>query len=70
MDNCIDAETHKAFFCFVAYAAVVLGLGLLPLAPPQWVALRKVVRATWSSDVMVKKWWSRWYSWLGGPVWR
>lgn len=70
MDNCIDAETHKAFFCFVAYAAVVLGLGLLPLAPPQWVALRKVVRETWSSDVMVKKWWSRWYSWLGGPVWR
>lgn len=70
MDNCIDAKTHKAFFCFVAYAAVVLGLGLLPLAPPQWVALREVVRTTWSSDVMVKKWWSRWYSWLGGPVWR
>lgn len=70
MDNCIDAETHKAFFCFVTYAAVVLGLGLLPLAPPQWVALREVVRATWSSDAMVKNWWSRWYSWLGGPVWR
>ncbi|GAA5873153.1 hypothetical protein JCM3774_000066 [Rhodotorula dairenensis] len=70
MDNCVAAETHKAFFCFVAYAAVVLGLGLLPLAPPQWVALRKVVRATWSSETMAQVWWRRWYCWLGGPIWR
>ncbi|GAA5981181.1 hypothetical protein JCM10908_004010 [Rhodotorula pacifica] len=70
MDNCIDAETHKAFFCFVAYATVVLGLGLLPLAPPQWAALRRVVRSTWHTETMAQSWWHRWYSWAGGPVWR
>lgn len=70
MDNCIDAETHKAFFCFVCYAAVVVGLGLGPLLPQQWRALRTVVGLTWSSETMSEEWWRRWYSWLGGPVWR
>jgi hypothetical protein len=51
-------------------ALPLIGFALVPLVPIQLAAVREVVAATWSTDQMNKEWWSRWYSWVGGPVWR
>ncbi|BGP12456.1 Palmitoyltransferase swf1 [Rhodosporidiobolus nylandii] len=70
MDNCISASTYKPFFCFLLYAFLLLVVALVPLAPLQYRAVREVVQQTWGTSFMRELWWSPWYGWAGGPVWR
>lgn len=48
----------------------LIGFAEVPLIPIQLRAVREVVRATWSTEAMREDWWSKWWSWVGGPVWR
>lgn len=48
----------------------LIGFAEIPLIPIQLRAVREVVRATWSTEAMSEDWWSKWWSWAGGPVWR
>ncbi|GAA5972640.1 hypothetical protein JCM11641_002950 [Rhodosporidiobolus odoratus] len=70
MDNCVSATTFKPFFTFLLYAFLLLIVALVPLTPLQLKACREVIQQTWSTPFMQDRWWSRWYSWAGGPVWR
>ncbi|GAA5892177.1 hypothetical protein JCM6882_005716, partial [Rhodosporidiobolus microsporus] len=70
-DRCITtSSTFKSFFCFLVYAFILLMSTLAPLAPLQYRAAREVLRQTWNSGLLREKWWSKWWSWAGGPVWR
>ncbi|GAA5856266.1 hypothetical protein JCM8547_000844 [Rhodosporidiobolus lusitaniae] len=69
-DNCVTtSRTFKPFTCFLFYAAALLVVALVPLAPLQLRACREVIKQTWSSSLLQQRWWSRWYGWAGGPVW-
>jgi hypothetical protein len=48
----------------------LIGIAIIPLFPLQLAAVRTVVHATWNAEWMVETWWSHWYSWAGGPIWR
>ncbi|GAA5925093.1 hypothetical protein JCM3775_006363 [Rhodotorula graminis] len=68
--NDVCGSTLKPFACFLAYAAALLVIALVPFAPLQWKACREVVSETWWSDEMRERWWSGWRGWVGGPVYR
>ncbi|GAA6035989.1 hypothetical protein JCM8097_005202 [Rhodosporidiobolus ruineniae] len=70
MDNCVFGATLKPFFCFLVYAALLLLVALVPFAPLQYRACREVIQQTWHTEFMYERWWNRWFSWAGGPVWR
>ncbi|GAA5922361.1 hypothetical protein JCM1841_003083 [Sporobolomyces salmonicolor] len=71
LSNCVTtSKTFKPFACFLGYAVLLLGVAFVPLAPLQLRAFKEVVATTWDTDWMRQCWWSRWYSWAGGPVWR
>ncbi|GAA6022563.1 hypothetical protein JCM11491_005600 [Sporobolomyces phaffii] len=71
MDNCVaTSSTFKPFVNFLLYAVLLLVVALVPLVPLQLRAFREVVATTWRTERMHREWWSRWYSWAGGPVWR
>ncbi|ORY74988.1 hypothetical protein BCR35DRAFT_306382 [Leucosporidium creatinivorum] len=70
MDACVSANTFKAFACFLFTTLPLMGFAEIPLMPIQLQAVREVVRVTWSTEAMREDWWSRWWSWAGGPVWR
>ncbi|GAA5898194.1 hypothetical protein JCM8208_000179 [Rhodotorula glutinis] len=68
--NDVCGSTLKPFACFLAYAAALLVVALVPFAPLQWRACREVVSETWWSDEMRERWWGGWRGWIGGPVYR
>ncbi|TNY21652.1 Proteophosphoglycan ppg4 [Rhodotorula diobovata] len=70
VNNCVCGPTLKPFACFLAYAAALLLVALVPFAPLQWRACQAVVREMWWSDEMRDAWWSGWRGWIGGPVYR
>ncbi|GAA5908329.1 uncharacterized protein JCM6883_004349 [Sporobolomyces salmoneus] len=71
MDNCVStSSTFNPFVTFIFYAVLLLVVALVPLAPLQYRAFREVIATTWRTEKMREDWWSRWYSWVGGPVWR
>ncbi|GAA5837160.1 hypothetical protein JCM9279_005603 [Rhodotorula babjevae] len=68
--NDVCGSTLKPFATFLAYAAALLVVALVPFAPLQWRACREVVSETWWSDEMQDGWWSGWRGWIGGPIYR
>ncbi|GAA5922668.1 uncharacterized protein JCM15063_003382 [Sporobolomyces koalae] len=71
MDACVATEsTFKPFVNFILFAVLLLCVALVPLAPLQYRAFKEVVETTWATHEMKSRWWDRWYSWAGGPVWR
>ncbi|GAA5990132.1 hypothetical protein JCM5350_002517 [Sporobolomyces pararoseus] len=71
MDNCVStSSTFKPFVDFIFYAVLLLGVALVPLLPLQIRAFREVISTTWETEQMRIGWWSKWWSWLGGPFYR
>jgi len=67
---CITRDTIKPFIMFLALVPPTIGLGLweaIPLALLQWALVKD---AMWNAQHLYRIWWDRWYSWLGGPVFR
>lgn len=64
------SSTFKPFVDFILFAVLLLVVALVPLSPLQYRALREVIATTWDTAEMKQEWWSKWYSWAGGPVWR
>ena len=55
---------------FLGLVPIVVGLGLLAVAPFAFGNLRLVVREVWGDPVIAERWWNRRRSWAVGPVWR
>lgn len=70
MDSCIATDTIKPFFTFLVFVLPLIGFAIIPLVPLQLAAVKEIIAATWSEAWMENIWWSHWYSWAGGPVWR
>lgn len=70
VDSCIYGSTFKPFVLFILAATILIGLGVIPVLKPFYNSLLAVRKYTWDTDYMHRIWWSRWYSWLGGPIWR
>jgi len=58
------------FLCFLVLVVPLVGIALVPLVPNQWAAVKEVRAATWATAWMDHTWWTKWYSWAGGPIWR
>ena len=67
---CIAKQTIKSFAIFLIAVVPLISVSLIPIGPLVWQGLRSVVRATWDSEELYEKWWSRKVSWVGGPFYR
>lgn len=70
MDSCIARDTRVPFLAFLVVVVPLIGIALIPLIPLQLAAIQEVVGKTWYTSYMEDIWWSKWYSWLGGPIFR
>lgn len=66
--SCLIRAAHR--FPYKQTTLPLIGFAEIPLTPLQLRAVATVARSTWWTPSMHKDWWSHWYSWLGGPVWR
>ena len=60
----------RFFLTFLVLVLPLIGLAIIPLAPLQLAAMKEVRATTWRTEWMEQVWWSKWYSWAGGPIWR
>lgn len=70
MDACIAEDTLGPFLLFLILVIPLIGFAIIPLLPLQLAAIKRIVETTWYTDILSEIWWSRWYSWVGGPIWR
>lgn len=70
-DNDVTAPaTLRSFIGFLVSIPPLYLLGLGPLFPSAGQTLKRI-NAIASSDPFIRSsWWSKWYSWAGGPVFR
>jgi hypothetical protein len=67
---CISQANMRFFLAFLVLVLPLIGHAIIPLVPLQLAAVKEVRAATWGTEWMEEAWWSRWYSWAGGPIWR
>lgn len=70
-DNDVTAATTLRPFVGVLVSVPPLyALALGPLFPTAWRVLVRVQAFSHSDDAVRSAWWSKWYSWVGGPGFR
>lgn len=68
--TCIARDTMKRFVLFLGSVPVTIGTGLWAVAPIANTHRKLVMDQLWDSTSLHEIWWSRWYTWLGGPFFR
>ena len=68
--TCIAEGNLFLFTIFLLTVAPTITLGLWQVTPVALQHRRIVMDQLWLSDLIYEKWWNRWYSWIGGPVFR
>ncbi|CDU26130.1 uncharacterized protein SPSC_06297 [Sporisorium scitamineum] len=70
-DNDVTAAaTLRPFIGFLISIPPLYLLGLGPLFPTAWRMLRRIQSFTSNDPGIRAAWWSKWYSWIGGPAFR
>ena len=67
---CIARDTLKAFIIFLLLAPLTIVVGLYEVMPVALAHVKLVKGQSWSSQAVYSQWWDRWYSWIGGPLFR
>ena len=68
--SCITSRNLRPFTLFLAAVVPLIVVAIAPLIPLVYAGLCTVLRTTWHGEELAMRWWSRWYCWLGGPVFR
>ncbi|KAN0063051.1 hypothetical protein ACQY0O_004214 [Thecaphora frezii] len=70
-DNDVTAPaTLRPFVRFLVLVPLLFGWAFAPLLPVAWRHARSIWRKARHDPELASRWWSRWYSWAGGPVFR
>ena len=70
LGTCIASDTLKPFMQFLALTPPAILVGMWEVGPIAMSNSSVVYGQLWNSDTMFQNWWSHWYSWIGGPVYR
>ncbi len=62
--------TLRSFIGFLLSVPPLLSLALGPIIPSAWRTLRRILTFASSDPSIQERWWSRGYSWIGGPAFR
>ncbi|PWZ01319.1 hypothetical protein BCV70DRAFT_149671, partial [Testicularia cyperi] len=62
--------TLRPFLVFLGCVPTLVGLVLGPLLPAAWKVTKEITHFAASDPGLVESWWSKWYSWVGGPAFR
>ena len=66
--NCISRDTLKAFILFLSLTPSTIAVVLWEVIPIALTHVRCVRQQYWPALYAI--WWNRWYSWIGGPLFR
>lgn len=68
--TCIAQGNLLAFVAFLLTVAPTIALGLYTVTPVALAHRKIVMQQYWLSEQLFARWWNRWYSWIGGPIFR
>ena len=68
--TCIAEGNLLLFTIFLLTVAPTIALGLWQVTPVALHHRKIVMEQLWLSDLVYENWWNRWYSWIGGPIFR
>lgn len=70
-DNDVTAAaTLQSFIGFLISIPLLILLALGPIVPTAWRVLVRIQSFSSSDPEIRSLWWSKWYSWIGGPAFR
>ncbi|KAJ9480162.1 Palmitoyltransferase [Pseudozyma hubeiensis] len=70
-DNDVTSPaTLRHFVGFLLFIPPLCLLGLAPLFPTAWRVVRSIHALSSTNAELRERWWTKWYSWIGGPAYR
>lgn len=68
--TCVAEGNLFFFVAFLLTVAPTVAIGLWEVVPVALHHRQLAMEQLWLSDTLYANWWNRWYSWIGGPIYR